>query len=636
MTVLPDNLAYVIYTSGSTGRPKGVAVTHRAIVRLVRDAGYADLGPDQVFLQLAPISFDASTFEIWACLLHGGCLVIFPPEVPSLADLGAAVRKAGVTTLWLTAGLFHAMVEERLADLAGVRQLLAGGDVLSPVHVQRVLEALPGTRLINGYGPTECTTFACCHSVAAPPASEPVPIGRPIGNTRAHVVNRQLRPAPIGVPGELLLGGDGLARCYLGDPVLTAVRFVPDPLGETGERLYRTGDLVRWRADGRLEFLGRNDSQVKIRGFRVEPGEIEAALAAHPAVGEAAVVVDGQGGDGKGGGKRLVAFVVPASAESRWETRELRSWLQERLPPWMIPAAVLTVGELPLTQNGKVDRRVLETMAAEARPEPTGEAAPPRTDLERRLAEVWAEVLRLDRVGVHHNFFALGGDSLLAIQAVSRAGRAGVPVTLRQLFAHQTVAELAEAVASGRAVEAEQGWVTGPVPMTPGQVWFFDRIADHLDAPHRFSSLALLEIRDVSIAGAVRSSLRTLFQHDALRLRFTLQEGRWAQHNGGPEAVQGAWARVDLGAIPPEARDGMVADAAEAILAQTDLQGPLSRFLLFDHGPGRPARLLIALHHLVSDAASWRILRETLETALEQEARGEEIRLPPKTTSFRA
>jgi amino acid adenylation domain-containing protein/non-ribosomal peptide synthase protein (TIGR01720 family) len=635
LAATPDNLAYVIYTSGSTGQPKGVAVTHRAIVRLVRDAGYADLGPDQVFLQLAPVSFDASTFEIWACLLHGGQLVIFPPEVPSLADLGAAVRENGVTTLWLTAGLFHAMVEERLADLAGVRQLLAGGDVLSPVHVQRVLEALPDTRLVNGYGPTECTTFACCHSMTAMTGSGPpgpVPIGRPIGNTRAYVVDRQLRPTPIGVPGELLLGGDGLARGYLEDPALTASRFVPDPFAEKGERLYRTGDLVRWRPDGRLELLGRMDMQVKIRGFRVEPGEIEAALAAHPAVGEAAVVVDGRGADGK----RLVAFVAVA-AEEKAELRELRSWLQERLPPWMIPAVVLTVSDLPLTPNGKVDRRVLEALAAEAHPEATGEAAPPRTDLERRLAEVWAEVLRLDRVGIHDNFFALGGDSLLAIQIASRAGRAGVPLTLRQLFAHQTVAELAEAIASARTVEADQGWVAGPVPMTPGQVWFFDRIASHLDAPHRFSTLALLESRTpIPVAGMVRAVLRTLFQHDALRLRFTQRDGRWEQHNGGPEALEGAWAHVDLAAIHLDAHDGVMADAAEAILAQTDLEGPLSRFLLFDRGSEHPARLLITLHHLVSDAASWRILRETLETALEQEARGEEIRLPPKTTSFRA
>jgi amino acid adenylation domain-containing protein/non-ribosomal peptide synthase protein (TIGR01720 family) len=643
--VSPDNLAYVIYTSGSTGQPKGVAVTHRAIVRLVRDAGYADLGPDQVFLQLAPVSFDASTFEIWACLLHGGRLVIFPPEVPSLADLGAAVRENGVTTLWLTAGLFHALLdeltEERLADLAGVRQLLAGGDVLSPVHVQRVLEALPGMRLVNGYGPTECTTFACCHSMIAPPPPGPVPIGRPIGNTRAYVsvenpVDRQLRPAPIGVPGELLLGGDGLARGYLGDPALTASRFVPDPFQETGERLYRTGDLVRRRPDGRLEFLGRTDTQVKIRGFRIEPGEIEAALAAHPAVGEVAVVVDGRGADGK----RLVAFVV-AAAEEKAEPWELRGWLQERLPPWMIPALVLTVSDLPLTTNGKVDRRVLEALASEARPEPTGDAVPPRTDLERRLAEVWAEVLRLESVGIHDNFFALGGDSLLAIQVASRAGRAGIPVTLRQLFAHQTVAELGEAVASDRTVEAEQGWVTGPVPMTPGQIWFFDRIATHLDAPHRFSNLALLEVRTaVPVAGMVRAVLQTLFQHDALRLRFTQRDGRWEQHNGGPEALDGAWALFDLAAVPPESHDGVMADAAEAILAQTDLDGPLSRFLLFDRGPAHrakhSARLLITLHHLVSDAASWRILRETLETALEQEARGEKIRLPPKTTSFRA
>ncbi|HEV7515360.1 MAG TPA: amino acid adenylation domain-containing protein, partial [Thermoanaerobaculia bacterium] len=306
--VRPEALAYVMYTSGSSGTPKGVAVPHRGVVRLVRGAGYAAFGPREVFLQLAPYAFDAATFELWGALLHGGRLVMPPPGSLSLAELGGLLARHGVTTLWLTAGLFHQMVDENLEGLAGVRQLLAGGDVLSVPHVLRVIAELPGTRLINGYGPTEGTTFTCCFPVGGPEdVGSSVPLGRPLAGTWVYVADAQLSPVPAGVAGELLVGGAGLARGYFDRPGLTAERFVPSPFGGSpGERLYRSGDRVRSRADGRIEFLGRLDSQVKIRGFRVEPGEIEAALAAAPGVREAVVVVR----EDRPGDRRLVAYVV--------------------------------------------------------------------------------------------------------------------------------------------------------------------------------------------------------------------------------------------------------------------------------------------------------------------------------------
>jgi amino acid adenylation domain-containing protein len=313
---LPGGLAYIMYTSGSTGRPKGVGVTHPNIVRLVKESGFADLGADQIFLQLAPVSFDASTLEIWAPLLNGGRVAIFPPRRPSLAELGEAIQRYGVTSMWLTAGLCHQMVEDRLDALRPLRQLLAGGDVLSPPHVRRALAALPGLTLINGYGPTEATTFTCCFPMTDPEqAGVTVPIGRPIGNARVYVLDASLRPVPAGVWGELFVGGDGLSRGYLGRPDLTAERFIPDPFSEAGARLYRTGDVVRFRPDGRIEFLGRRDGQVKLRGFRIELGEIESALARHPAVRDAAVAMRDDGGPL---GPRLVAYVVsrPASAGS--------------------------------------------------------------------------------------------------------------------------------------------------------------------------------------------------------------------------------------------------------------------------------------------------------------------------------
>jgi amino acid adenylation domain-containing protein len=323
---LPDGLAYVMYTSGSTGLPKGVGVTHRNIVRLVRESGFADLGADQTFLQLAPVSFDASTLELWAPLLNGGRVAIFPPRRPSLEEIGEAVARFGVTSLWLTAGLFQSMVEDRPQALRPLRQLLAGGDVLSPPHVRRALAELPGLTLINGYGPTEGTTFTCCFPMISPDeVGATVSLGRPIGNTQVHVLDAALRPVPAGVWGELCIAGDGLSRGYLGRPDLTAERFLPDPFG-AGGRLYRTGDVARLRPDGRVEFLGRRDGQVKLRGFRVELGEIESALARHPQVREAAVTARDDGGPL---GRRLVAYVVPRPPEAAVEEtggRHVEQW----------------------------------------------------------------------------------------------------------------------------------------------------------------------------------------------------------------------------------------------------------------------------------------------------------------------
>lgn len=312
-----DDAAYLMYTSGSTGRPKGVIVTHAGIVRLVSRPDYVCLDSDQVILQLAPLAFDASTFEIWAALLNGGTLVLYPHRVPSLEGIGAELKTRGVTTLWLTASVFHAFVIDHLDDLGGIQQLLAGGDVLHPAAVRKVLDRFPQCRLINGYGPTECTTFTCCHTIDRDAAQgDSVPIGRPINETRVQVLDARLRSVPVGVVGELYASGTGVARGYLHHPALTAARFVADPNGSPGERMYRTGDLVRWRGDAALDFIGRVDAQVKIRGFRVEPGEIESALRRCTGVREAVVDVQILNDE-----KRLVAYVVPTPQLSVAQTR---------------------------------------------------------------------------------------------------------------------------------------------------------------------------------------------------------------------------------------------------------------------------------------------------------------------------
>jgi aspartate racemase len=427
------SLAYVMYTSGSTGRPKGVAVTHRNVVRLVRGADYADMGPEQTWLQFAPVSFDAATLEIWAPLLNGGRLVLFPGEKPSLDELGRAIGRFGVTSLWLTAGLFHQMVDHELESLRPLRQLLAGGDVVSPVHARRVLAALPGLTLIDGYGPTEGTTFTCTWRMTDPgQVGAAVPIGWPIANARAYVLDGRIQPVPVGVAGELCIGGEGLSRGYLGRPDLTAERFVPSSWGAPGERLYRTGDRVRFRPDGALEFLGRlaGDGQVKIRGFRVETGEVEAALASLPEVRSAAVLAREDGT-----GKALTAYVVPAAGESAdGLTARLQRVLRERLPEPMIPAAWVLLDALPLTPNGKVDRRALPLPAEDGR-RAVYEA--PRTPLEQEIVATCADLLGLDpdRIGIRDSFFDLGGHSLLATQLIARLhDRLGIEIPLRLLF----------------------------------------------------------------------------------------------------------------------------------------------------------------------------------------------------------
>lgn len=435
-----DSLAYVSYTSGSTGRPKGVAIPHRGVVRLVKNTDYARFDADEIFLLLAPIAFDASTLEIWGSLLNGARLVVYPPGPISLPELGETIEREGITTLWLTAGLFHQMVEQQVERLKNVRQLLSGGDVLSVSHVTRALAQLPRTRLINGYGPTENTTFTCCHPITmAPTAGRSVPIGRPIANTQVYILDRQREPVPLGVPGELYTGGDGLARGYWRRTELTAEKFVPHPFSrEPGARLYRTGDLARWLPDGNIEFLGRVDRQVKIRGFRVEPAEIEAMLSTHPALKECAVVVREEAS----GGKCLVAYVVlqPGSAPT---APSWRQFLEGKVPEFLIPSVFYTIGALPLSPNGKLDTVALSSNEG-SRPVLPGGLVAPRDPVEQNLVEIWEDVLGVKPIGIHDRFFDLGGHSLLAVRMAAQVERKfGRKLAVAAIFQHRTIEQLA-------------------------------------------------------------------------------------------------------------------------------------------------------------------------------------------------
>ena len=451
-------LAYLTYTSGSTGGPKGVAVEHRSILRLVDPVNGFRLGPGAVVLQLAPLAFDAATFEIWGPLLGGGTLVLAPPGLPALGELADLLRRKGITTLWLTAGLFHALVEEEPEALAGVGQVLAGGDVLWPEPVQRLLAAFPaGHELINGYGPTENTTFTCCHRMAAGEVVDPhrLPIGRPIALTEVHVLEAAGHPCPIGIPGELHIGGAGLARGYLNNPELTAERFIPDPFSDDpSARLYRSGDLASWNPDGTLAFHGRIDQQIKLRGFRIEPGEIEATLLAHPAVAQAVVVLRSE----DPANPRLVGYWT-GEVGATTTAEELRSFLAERLPEYMVPSALLELEALPLTSNGKLDRRALPA------PQPgQGEEQGrrlPRNPLELHLHGLWRQVLGREDFGITDNFFELGGHSLSAARLAARIEAEldrRLPITT--LFQLPTIEQLARWLADHgfRAEGATAPW----------------------------------------------------------------------------------------------------------------------------------------------------------------------------------
>ncbi len=446
--VSAESLAYVSFTSGSTGRPKGVCLPHRGIVRLVRNANYASFSPSEVFLQLAPVPFDASLFEIWGALLNGARLVVLPPHAPSFSELAEAIQTNGVTTLWLTSGLFSQLVEAKPECLCDLRQVLAGGDVISPPHVRKALAYLRAGRLINGYGPSENATFTTCYEVPRDfDGQRAVPVGRPISNTECYLLDDQMQPVPIGIPGELYAGGDGLAKGYLKQPGLTAERFIPNPF-RSGTYLYKTGDLARYLSDGNIEFLGRIDTQVKIRGYRVELGEIESAILQHPEARECAVTAradtDGQ--------KRLTAYVVPerslAPATSEWQ-----EFLRQRLPEYMVPSAFVVLPGLPLSPNGKVDRKALPIPETEVR---TGaNSGDPKDNVERQLCQLWEESLKKRLIGVRDNFFGLGGHSLLAMRLLARIEEQfNAKISVSQLFQHPTIEQLAAILRDGPGVNS--------------------------------------------------------------------------------------------------------------------------------------------------------------------------------------
>ncbi|HEV2734215.1 MAG TPA: condensation domain-containing protein, partial [Longimicrobiaceae bacterium] len=612
-------------------------VPHRAVVRLVRDADFVRFGPGDRVAQVANAAFDAATWEVWGALLNGGCVVGIDRETtlspPLLAE---ALRRERLTGMFLTSALFTQTVAAAPDAFATVAHLLVGGDAVDPGAARRALAAGAPGRLVNGYGPTENTVFSTWHPIAEVPADAwTVPIGRPIAGSTAYVLDRGGEPVPEGWPGELHVGGWGVARGYLARPELTAARFVPDAFGASpGARLYRTGDRARWNARGELEFLGRVDFQAKVRGFRVEPGEVEAVLAAHPAVREAVVVVRPDAG----GDRRLVGYVA-ADAESGVSGAELRAYLRGRMPEYMVPSAVVVLEALPLTPNGKTDRRALPDPEAEAGAE-AGDGAP-RTATEAALARTFAEVLGIERVGVHAGFFDLGGHSLLATRAVSRIREAtGADVPLRALFEAPTVAALAERVdallgegAAGGAPPIVPTPRDGELPLSFAQqrLWFIDQLRPGSAA---YNIPAALRIRGPLDGAALERTLAEVVRrHETLRTVFRAVDGGAVAEilPAGPAAIS----VTELEGLPETEREAAVARRVDEEAARPfDLaRGPLLRASLLRLGAEEHV-LLFTLHHIVSDGWSMGVLTREVSALYAAYTEGGESPLPEPPVQY--
>jgi amino acid adenylation domain-containing protein/non-ribosomal peptide synthase protein (TIGR01720 family) len=622
----PGNLAYVIYTSGSTGRPKGVAIEHRnamAFLAWVR-AFYSD-ELLRGMLGATSICFDVSILEIFGSLSWGGTLVLVR-NVFDLVDLASPVP---VTMVCAVPSALQEML--KLGPLPpSVRVANVGGEPV-PAHLPELLYRHENIeKVVNGYGPTEDTTYSTIMVIPRGERGNPS-IGRPLPNKRLYILDGNFQPVPVGVVGEIYMGGAGVSRGYFKRPELTAERYLANPIpGADGGRLYRIGDLGRFREDGSVEYLGRIDHQVKIRGFRIELGEIEAVLRRHPRVQEAVVLPF----TGRLGDKRLAAFVVGRGENP--DQSELQEHLAAHVPDYMVPGTIALLDRLPLNPNGKVDRHALSRWDLDGAQERKPSVTAPRDETEAALARIWREVLRLEdrEIGVEENFIELGGDSITSLQVVARAKGAGLVLSAQDVFEHKTIEALARVARRVSGEASEAGTVVGAVPLTPIQHWFFERA---LPSPWHFNQAVLLEVASDIEPTLVERALGALtLHHDALRSRYRRTADGWFQETVEPEADT-PLRRIDLSGMDGARRAEAL--EAEAMRAQGSLdleRGPIWRAVLLTLGASEPARLLLVIHHLVVDGVSWRILLEDFADAYRRLVEGDPVSLPAKTTSFRA
>ncbi|GAB4190120.1 MAG: hypothetical protein Fur006_31930 [Coleofasciculaceae cyanobacterium] len=674
--VTPENLVYVIYTSGSTGKPKGVAIEHRQLLNYLHGIlERLDLPVGSSFATVSTIAADLGNTAIFPTLCTGGCLHVISQERATNPEaLAEYCDRHAIDCLKIVPSHLEALLSASHPEkIMPRKRLILGGEALSWQLVEKLQQYAPDCQILNHYGPTEATVGVLTYPIESREHSETVPLGRAIANTQIYILDRHLRPVPIGVAGELYIGGDSLARGYLNQPELTRDRFIRNPFSSIqnsySERLYKTGDLARYLPDGNIEFLERIDNQVKIHGFRIELSEIESVLNEHPDIRETVVLAR----EDEPGNKRLVAYVVPKQP-SEFLVSELRNFLKQKLPEYMLPSAFVRLKALPLTPNGKVDRQALPAPDS-VRPELEGQFVAPRTPVEESIAGIWTQVLGLDRVGIYDNFFELGGDSIMSIQIIARLNQAGLQLTPKQMFEYPTVAGLAVVAGTALTMRSHQEPVTGSLPLTPIQHWFFEQKLLH---PHHWNQAVLLEMRQAIVPALLEQAVQHLLKHhDALRLRFTLTESGWQQVNGGLEEVdhppsppyqggnksqklaspqnqsssfhspldKGGWegkvsdvpvSFIDLSSTPAAERETALEAKVTQVQASLNLtNGLLIRVVLFNLGDTEPNRLLIVIHHLAVDGISWRILLEDLQQVYHRLSQDETVQLPPKTTSFK-
>ncbi len=625
-------LAYIMYTSGSTGTPKGVMVPHRAVVRLVINNGYAEIGPDDRVAFEANPAFDASTFEVWSPLLNGGTLVVIDhATLLTSKEFVQALQTYRITVLWLSVGLFNQLAAELSPALPQLKILMVGGDVLEPHVIKQVLRNNPPQQLLNAYGPSEGTTFTSTYRITVLPSEVVrIPIGRPIANTRIYLLDTSGQPVPLGAEGEIYIGGDGVACGYLNRPELTAERFLADPFSDKPDAsLYRTGDLARYLPDGNLEFLGRNDQQVKIRGFRIEPGEIEARLMEHPVVSEAVVLVLGDGQD-----KRLVAYVAAEANEEL--VNRLRTHLSAVLPDYMVPAAFVRLDAFPLTPNGKLDRRALpvpgeEDFARQIYAEPSGE-------METTLAAIWRELLGVERISRYDNFFALGGHSLLAVRMINRLAALGIELPLSTLFRFPSLIAFAEAMcarfdASGEALPAiiplsREGQL--PLSFAQQRLWFLAQFEGMSETYHIPLALRLQGRLDIA---AWQQALDTLFaRHEALRSVFVAVDGQ-PQVELLSAALGLPMKQYDL-RNTPDVEAQLASFSVQEVETPFDLaRGPLIRSALVRLANDEHV-FLLTQHHIIFDGWSVSVLMRELNTLYTAFLTGQPDPLSPLTIQY--
>ncbi len=619
----PDDLAYVIYTSGTTGKPKGVMMHHRGIASLnVCTRERFHLSRSSRVLQFATVSFDASVWEVWMAFLNGGALVLIETDIIQNYEVFIEyMNNTGVTITLLPPMYVNHIDPESVKTL---KTLLTGGAAAGSEMVEKWRRHL---RYVNCYGPTEASI--CCTMWKAPKEGEPVvnpPIGLPVYNTKIHIVDKNMDLVPVGISGELCVSGIHVAKGYLNRPELTHEKFVEDSI-LPGNRLYKTGDLVRWLPDGNIEYSGRIDFQVKIRGFRIEPGEVENCIARYEKIKDAAVLALNNKVSGE---KFLCAYIVP---HEQFALVELKGYLHEELPDYMVPSHFVQVEQIPLTASGKVDKRALPEPSAET---PEDEYEAPRNEMEERLAEVWQQVLGVEKAGVNNDFFSLGGDSIKAIQIVSRLQKSKLKLEVSQFFIHKTIGELALHVTSmagdaGEVRAIDQDTVEGTVKLTPIQRWFF---RDHLSYCHHFNqSITLSRKAGFDASYIEKIFTRIVSHHDALRMVYKFEDDTVIQENRGIEGEL-----FELKVMNLEVKKAEAVIEQETIRLQKEINlsaGPLVKLILFKGAEDAGDHLFVTIHHMVVDGVSWRILLEDFETAYQQLEEGKEIAFQEKTDSFK-